>query len=111
MPFSYMSFPALPPETVLKIRTCSMASSMVMPKSTVFMMIWATAEMMRVAPAAPRVMKGRPEGSITSVGDMEDRGRFPGSGALTLSGLVEKSSISSLSMKPYSGTKTALPKK
>jgi len=42
--------------------------------------------MILMAPAEPRDMKGLPSGSRTIVGDIEERGRLPGSGALTLAG-------------------------
>ncbi len=84
---------------------------MVMLKSTTFMTIWVTAVMILQAPAAPMVMKGLPSGFSTMLGLMEERGRFPGSGAFTLEGSEEKSSIWLFSTIPYSGTTTPEPKK
>ena len=63
-----------------------------------------------VPPGVPKIIKGSPSFSIM-LGDMLDKGIFPGSGALGESGLWEKSSISLFMIIPTPGTMTPEPKK
>ena len=83
------------------------------------MITWATVEGMVAPPGAPTASTTRPSASKTSVGAIEESGRFPGATELTpvptrpkalgTPGAASKSSIWSLSRIPVPGTTTQLP--
>ncbi|MNH40932.1 hypothetical protein D3C79_1023270 [compost metagenome] len=58
-------------------RGAARASEMLMPRSTRLMIVWSTVVMMVEPPGEPRARNGAPSFTMI-VGDMEERGRFPG---------------------------------
>ena len=74
---------------------------------------------MRVPPEAPKMRTASPFSSMTTVGDMEERGRFPGLAKLALEGSTSyklamfsyaKAPVLSLSKIPVEGERNTLPK-
>ena len=66
---------------------------------------------MLMPPGAPQVMKGLPSGVNTTVGDMEERGHFPGSTELEYPEPTTKSPSWLLRKNPYPSTYSSQPQK